>query len=119
MVIGAILVSTGMLSVLYVEKAEAERWVAAGLLTLIGGAAIGLVGYALTVTGVVAVVGGAGTATEKVSGKRCRFYKLMIKPWMQAKNLCTWAMQKVLHAQNQLAKASITITAHLRIFSFA
>jgi hypothetical protein len=64
MAIGAILVSTGMLSVLYVEKEQAEKWIAAGVLTLIAGAGIALAGFALTTAGVVAVVGGAGTATK-------------------------------------------------------
>jgi hypothetical protein len=64
MVIGGILIATGMLSVVYVEKAEAEKWISAGLLTLVAGAGIALVGFALTTAGVVAVVGGAGVATK-------------------------------------------------------
>jgi hypothetical protein len=64
MVIGAILASTGFLSVVYVEKEQAEKWIAAGLLTLVAGAGIALVGFALTAAGVVAVVGGTGVATK-------------------------------------------------------
>lgn len=63
-IIGAILVGTGMLSVAYVEKAQAEKWIAAGLVTLVAGAGIALIGYALTAAGVVAVVGGSGIATK-------------------------------------------------------
>jgi hypothetical protein len=64
MVIGAILASTGFLSVLYVEKEQAEKWISAGLLTLVAGGGIALVGFALTTAGVVAVVGGTGVATK-------------------------------------------------------
>jgi uncharacterized membrane protein HdeD (DUF308 family) len=64
MVIGGILIATGMLSVVYVEKAEAEKWISAGLLTLVAGAGIALAGFALTTAGVVAVVAGSGVATK-------------------------------------------------------
>lgn len=55
MLIGAILIATGMLSVLYVDKKQAEKWIAAGLLTLVAGTGIALIGYALTVAGIVAI----------------------------------------------------------------
>jgi hypothetical protein len=64
MVIGGILVATGMLSVLYVEKEQAEKWISAGLLTLIAGFGIALIGLALTAAGIVAIVGGTGVATK-------------------------------------------------------
>ncbi|WP_136078983.1 hypothetical protein [Pontiella desulfatans] len=64
MVIGGILVAAGMLSVVYIEKAEAEKLISAGLLTLVAGAGIVLVGFALTTAGIVAVVGGTGVATK-------------------------------------------------------
>jgi hypothetical protein len=64
MMIGGILVATGMLSVVYTEKEQAEKWIAAGLLTLVAGAGIALIGYALTVAGIVAVVGGTGLVTR-------------------------------------------------------
>ena len=63
MLIGGILVATEMLSVLYVDKEQAEKWIAAGLLTLVAGTGIALIGYALTVAGIVAIVGGTGVAT--------------------------------------------------------
>jgi hypothetical protein len=50
------------LSVLYAEKEQAEKWIAAGLLTLVAGAAIALVGFALTAAGIV--VGGTGVSTK-------------------------------------------------------
>lgn len=49
---------------LYVEKEQAEKWITAGLLTLVAGAGIALVGFALTTVGVIAVVGGSGVATK-------------------------------------------------------
>jgi hypothetical protein len=64
MLIGGILASTGFLSVLYVDKKQAEKWIAAGMLTLVAGAGIALAGFALTAAGVVAVVGGTGIATK-------------------------------------------------------
>ncbi|WP_136065290.1 hypothetical protein [Pontiella sulfatireligans] len=64
MAIGGILIATGMLSVVYVEKSEAEKWISAGLLTLVAGAGIALAGFALTTAGVVAVVAGSGVATK-------------------------------------------------------
>ena len=64
MVIGGILTATGMLSVVYTEKEQAERWIASGLITLVAGAGIALVGFALTAAGIVAVVGGSGVATK-------------------------------------------------------
>jgi NhaP-type Na+/H+ or K+/H+ antiporter len=64
MVVGAILASTGFLSVLYVDKEQAEKWISAGMLTLVAGAGIALAGFALTAAGIVAVVGGAGGATK-------------------------------------------------------
>jgi uncharacterized membrane protein HdeD (DUF308 family) len=64
MVIGGILIATGMVSVVYTEKSEAEKWITAGLLTLVAGAGIALVGFALTTAGVVAVVAGTGVATK-------------------------------------------------------
>ena len=64
MVIGGILLATGMLSVVYVDKDQAEKWIAAGLLTLVAGTGIALVGFALTLAGIVAVIGGTGVATR-------------------------------------------------------
>jgi hypothetical protein len=64
MVIGSILVATGMLSVLYVDKEQAEKLIAAGLMTLVTGAGIALAGFILTAAGIVAVVGGTGVATK-------------------------------------------------------
>lgn len=64
MMIGGILIATGMLSVVYVEKEQAEKWISAGLLTLVAGAGIALVGFAMTTAGVVAVVAGSGVATK-------------------------------------------------------
>ncbi len=67
MVIGGILLATGMLSVVYVEKEQAEKWIAAGLLILVAGTGIALVGYALTAAGIVAVVGGSGMAVKETA----------------------------------------------------
>jgi len=72
MVIGGILVSTGMLSVVYVEKAEAEKMISVGLLTLVADAGIALVGLAMTTAGVVAVVAGSGIATKATVEKILR-----------------------------------------------
>ena len=52
------------LSVAFVEKKEAERGIAAGLLALLGGAGIELVGYLLAVAGFCATAGGAGVGTS-------------------------------------------------------
>ncbi|VGO23265.1 hypothetical protein SCARR_05372 [Pontiella sulfatireligans] len=62
--IGGILIATGMLSVVYVEKEQAEKMISAGLLTLVAGAGIALAGFAMTTAGVVAVVAGSGEATK-------------------------------------------------------
>ena len=51
MVIGGILVATGMLSVVYAEKEDAAKWISAGLLTLVAGAGIAIVGFTLTAAG--------------------------------------------------------------------
>lgn len=64
MLIGGILTATGMLSVLYTDKGQAEKWISSGLLTLVAGAGVALVGFALTAAGVVAVVAGSGIATK-------------------------------------------------------
>lgn len=40
MAIGGVLLATGMLSVLYIEQEQAEKWVSAGLLTLVAGTGI-------------------------------------------------------------------------------
>ncbi|WP_168433124.1 hypothetical protein [Pontiella sulfatireligans] len=64
MAIGGILIATGMLSVVYTEKEQAEKWISTGLLTLVAGAGIALAGFALTTAGVVAVVAGSGVATK-------------------------------------------------------
>jgi hypothetical protein len=64
MLIGGMLLATGMLSVVYDEKEQAEKWIAAGLLSLTAGAGIVLVGYALTVAGIIAVVDGSGMAVK-------------------------------------------------------
>ena len=53
-----------MLSVLYVDKNQAEKRIATGLLTLVAGTGIALVGYVLTVAGIVAIVGGTGVETK-------------------------------------------------------
>jgi hypothetical protein len=42
--IGGILIATGMLSVIYVDRDQAEQWISAGLLTLVAGTGIALVG---------------------------------------------------------------------------
>jgi hypothetical protein len=72
MLIGGILLATGMLSVVYVEKEQAEKWIAAGLLSLVAGSGIVLVGYALTVAGIVAVVGGSGVAVKTTAEEMLR-----------------------------------------------
>jgi len=58
--IGGIITATGFLSAAFVEKREAERWIAVGLLALLGGAGIALTGYLLAVAGFCATAGGAG-----------------------------------------------------------
>jgi hypothetical protein len=72
MLIGGILLATGMLSVVYVEKGQAEKWIAAGLLTLVAGTGIALVGFALTIVGVIAVVGGTGLAVKETATQMLR-----------------------------------------------
>jgi hypothetical protein len=64
MMVGGILVAAGMLSVVFAEKEDATKLIAAGLLTLVAGTGIALVGYVLTVAGIVAVVAGSGVATK-------------------------------------------------------
>ena len=66
--IGAIITGSGFLAVAYVDQEESEPWLEAGVLILLGGAAILLAGYTLAILGLCSAAGGvgvAGTATAK------------------------------------------------------
>ncbi|VGO18804.1 hypothetical protein [Pontiella sulfatireligans] len=62
--IGAIITGCGFLSVAYVDRDEAMRWLEVGVLTIGGGLVIILSGYTLAVLGICSAAGGVG-----ISGK--------------------------------------------------
>jgi hypothetical protein len=60
--IGAIITGCGFLSVAFVDREEAERWLKVGVLTLLGGVVIMVGGYTLAVMGICSAAGGVGVA---------------------------------------------------------
>ncbi|MDF7801310.1 hypothetical protein P4C99_17660 [Pontiellaceae bacterium B1224] len=65
-VVGGILFAAGLLSVFHPEGEGAAPLIPSGLVLLLAGTGIGLVGYALTVGGIVAVVVGSGFVTKVI-----------------------------------------------------
>ena len=71
--IGAIITSCGFLSIACMDREESMRWLEVGVLTLFGGAAILLIGYALALLGICSVAGGTGVALKAGSEEALRW----------------------------------------------
>jgi hypothetical protein len=76
--IGAIITGCGFLTIAYGDREESMRWLEIGLLTLLGGAAIMMVGYAMALLGICSVAGGTGVAL-KAGGEEALRWRLRKK----------------------------------------